>query len=110
MKIKAKVRTIIIGCSLIAACVIVDGGFERGLVVKDAQAVVGRPLTPGSVAGVARRTSRRTTRRVIRRSSVYIAALPVGCGQVNIDGPMLWLCGTTYYQAYQGQYMVVYLD
>ena len=30
--------------------------------------VIGRPLTPVSVAGVARRTSRRTTRRVLRRS------------------------------------------
>jgi hypothetical protein len=30
--------------------------------------VVGRPLTPMSVAGVARRTSRRTTRRVNRRN------------------------------------------
>lgn len=29
--------------------------------------VIGRPLTPLSVAGVARRTSRRTTRRVLRR-------------------------------------------
>lgn len=33
--------------------------------VSDAQARVGRPATPGSVAGVARRTSRRTTRRAV---------------------------------------------
>ncbi len=31
--------------------------------VSSAEAVVGRPLTPVSVAGVARRTSRRTARR-----------------------------------------------
>jgi hypothetical protein len=31
--------------------------------VAPAQAVVGRPLTPGSVAGVARRTGRRAYRR-----------------------------------------------
>jgi hypothetical protein len=31
--------------------------------VTTAQAVIGRPLTPGSVAGVARRTTRRTYRR-----------------------------------------------
>ena len=30
--------------------------------------VIGRPLTPVSVAGVARRSARRTTRRVIRRN------------------------------------------
>ena len=34
-------------------------------VAPDILAVVGRPLTPVSVAGVARRTSRRTTRRNI---------------------------------------------
>jgi len=32
-------------------------------VVSDAQAVIGMPLTPLSVAGVARRTTRRTVRR-----------------------------------------------
>jgi hypothetical protein len=32
-------------------------------VAQDVLAVVGRPATPGSVAGVARRTSRRTSRR-----------------------------------------------
>jgi hypothetical protein len=31
--------------------------------VDSAQAVVGRPATPGSVAGVARRTTRRAVRR-----------------------------------------------
>jgi hypothetical protein len=33
------------------------------LSLNSAQARVGRPLTPGSVAGVARRTTRRTVRR-----------------------------------------------
>lgn len=37
-----------------------------GSFVSEAQAVIGRPLTPGSIAGVARRT----TRREIRRSSI----------------------------------------
>ena len=36
---------------------------SRGTVVSQAEAVVGRPATPGSVAGVARRSSRRTARR-----------------------------------------------
>ena len=43
--------------------------------VGEAQAVVGRPATPGSVAGVARRT----TRRVVRRSAIYVGTLPAGC-------------------------------
>ena len=38
------------------------------LLAPEAHAVVGRPLTPVSYAGVARRTARRTTRRVERRN------------------------------------------
>ncbi len=39
----------------------------EGFFVGEAEAVVGRPLTPVSVAGVARRTSRRTVRRTAHR-------------------------------------------
>lgn len=72
----------------------------------DAQARIGRPLTPLSYAGVARRT----TRRVIRRSTIYLATLPSGCGQVNIDGAIYWQCGPTYYVQSGGQYVVVYIE
>jgi hypothetical protein len=37
--------------------------WQSGTIVSQAQAVVGRPATPGSVAGVARRTTRRAVRR-----------------------------------------------
>ncbi len=108
MKIKTIVRTIAIGCGLLAAVILSDGGFDNGFIVSDAQARIGRPLTPLSVGGVARRT----TRRAIRRSTIYVATLPVtGCRTVNIDGVMLTQCGTTYYQPYTGgQYVVVYVD
>ena len=85
MKIRAKVRTIVIGCSLFAACLLVDSGFHSEIIVSEAEARVGRPATPGSVAGVARRT----TRRRIRRSTVYVASLPRGCTTVVIDGTTL---------------------
>ncbi|AMN44782.1 hypothetical protein RHPLAN_63760 [Rhodoplanes sp. Z2-YC6860] len=56
------------------------------LSVDSAQARVGRPATPGSVAGVARRTTRRTVRRgvvvaPVRRAIIYCTAVgyPVGC-------------------------------
>jgi hypothetical protein len=39
------------------------GAISVGLKCDTAQAVVGRPGTPGSVAGVARRSSRRAVRR-----------------------------------------------
>ena len=106
MKTRAKVRTIVIGCSLLAAGLLVDGEFHIGIVVSDAQARVGRPATPVSVAGVARRTTRRT----IRRTSVYVATLPRGCTTVNIDGTVLSQCGGTYYQPHGTQYVVVHVD
>ncbi|SIT57889.1 conserved hypothetical protein [Mesorhizobium prunaredense] len=77
-----------------------------GSLVSDAQARVGRPATPGSVAGVARRT----TRRVVRRSTIYVAALPAGCVQTSVNGTVVWSCGGTYYQPYGGRYVVVYIN
>jgi hypothetical protein len=72
-------------------------------VIAPAEARVGRPLTPLSVAGVARRT----TRRVVRRTTIYAATLPAGCAPVVINGGTYYLCGATYYQPYGGQYVVV---
>ena len=80
-----------------------DGATLRGTLVSEAQAVVGRPLTPVSVAGVARRTTRRT----IRRTAVYAASLPRGCSTVAVNGVSLHQCGGTYYQAAGNQYVVV---
>ena len=68
--------------------------------------VIGRPATPGSVAGV----SRRTSRRVIRRSTIYVASLPTGCSTVVIEGSQLYQCGASYYQSQGSQYVVVYVD
>jgi len=73
--------------------------------VDDAQAKVGRPLTPGSVAGVARRTTRRT----IRRSTIYVSRLPAACVKASVNGTLVWHCGSTYYQPYGGRYVVVYI-
>jgi hypothetical protein len=78
-----------------------------GSFVTDAQAKVGRPGTPYSVAGAARRT----TRRVVRRSTIYVNTLPKGCVRTNVGGVVVWRCGSTYYQPYGGtRYVVVYID
>lgn len=74
--------------------------------ISDAHAVIGRPWTPASVAGVARRT----TRRVVRRSTIYVSTLPASCAAVTINGAGYWRCGGTYYQAYGGRYVVVYVN
>jgi hypothetical protein len=97
---------LVIGCGFLAADMAADVFFNSSMVVKEAEARVGRPMTPGSVAGVARRTSRRT----IRRTTVYAATLPSGCTTVVIEGTTLHQCGGAYYQSYNNQYVVVEVD
>lgn len=81
---------------------------------RDAEAVVGRPATPGSYAGVARRTSRRTTRRAYAYGAggAYYAppagvvyALPGGCAPA---GGGVYVCGSARYQAYYDGPNLVY--
>ena len=76
------------------------------LTVGDALAVVGRPLTPVSYAGVARRTTRRAVygTAAVAGSAAYTAAamtaLPYGCA-VGVP------CGGTIYRpVYQGTTVV----
>jgi len=100
------IRTMAIACSLFAVQLLADGVFNGGIYTKEAHAIIGRPLTPLSYAGVARRT----TRRVIRRTAIYRATLPVGCTTVVMEGMTLHQCGTTYYQPYGNQFVVVQID
>ena len=76
------------------------------LFVKDAEAVIGRPRTPLSFAGVARRT----TRRVVRRHVAYgtrVTVLPVGYTKVFIGGATYYVQDGVYYQPnYQGNNVV----
>jgi len=64
------------------------------VLVKNAEARIGRPLTPVSVAGVHRRTRRRTRRRWAVGTRMY--ALPVGYTTAVV-------AGTTYY-VHEGEY------
>jgi hypothetical protein len=48
---------------LLATVVLVTSLLETQLLVGQAHAIIGRPLTPLSYAGVARRTTRRAVRR-----------------------------------------------
>ena len=105
MKIRAKVWVIAIGF-LVAAGLIVDCWSPVNLVSSEVEARVGRPLTPVSVGGVARRT----TRRHIRRSTIYVASLPPSCTTIIIEGVTLQQCGGTYYQTHGTQYVVVYVE
>jgi len=66
----------------------------------DAQAIIGRPLTPRSVAGVARRTTRRTVARAATMPYGAVAALPAGCS------PYYPCAGATYQPYYYGANVV----
>ena len=70
------------------------------------EARVGRPATPGSVAGVRRRTRRRTRRRVYRHMTLY--SLPYGCATTRVRaGITYYYCGGIWYQpTYQGSTVV----
>ena len=96
-------RSLVLGCCLMAAGLGSDPLFDTEFVIREAEARVGRPATPLSVAGVARRTTRRT----IRRTTAYVATLPRGCTTVIIEGMALHQCGRTYYQPYGTQWVVV---
>jgi len=104
MMTKRTIRKAACAMTMFAATLLIDpdaGNWAvKGPLVPDADARVGRPLTPLIVAGVARRT----TRRVIRRSTIYYNTLPVGCPLVT----GLYYCGGVYYQPYSGRYVVVY--
>lgn len=103
---KTMIRSIGVVIMLLTTGLLTDGVFNGAILTKKAEARIGRPMTPGSVAGVARRT----TRRRIRRTSVYVAALPVECRTVVIEGATLHQCGGTYYQPYGNQYVIVEVE
>lgn len=100
---RSTVAVVALGLGLALSGLPMGGDFAGLSLVGEAHAVVGRPLTPVSYAGVARRT----TRRVIYRSTVYVAALPPACTIVVVEGTTLHMCGGTYYQPYGTQYVVV---
>lgn len=105
--LKTAITVLLIGCCVLAINSLTDGTPNNGILpIGEAEARVGRPLTPVSVAGVARRTSR----RVIRRTTYYVATLPAGCTTVVVEGTTLYFCGGTYYQSYGGRYVIVEVD
>ena len=100
---KPTISMLVLGCALAGSLILADATLDGGFLIRAAEARVGRPVTPVSYAGVARRT----TRRRIVRTSVYVAALPRGCTTVVIEGTTLHQCGSTYYQPSGSQYVVV---
>ena len=69
---------------------------------------VGRPASPGSVAGVRRRTRRRTRRRVYASMTLY--SLPYGCNTTRMRGGVsYYYCGGIWYQPSYSGTTVIYI-
>ena len=100
---KTTLVVLALGCAVAGSALLPGGIVDGGLLVTEAQAIVGRPLTPVSYAGVARRT----TRRVIVATSIYVPKPPPTATVVVIEGTTLYQSGTTYYQKSGNQYVVV---
>ena len=75
------------------------------LPVKEAEARIGRPATPGSVAGVHRRTRRRTRRRWAVGTRMY--TLPAGYTTTVVAGTTYYVVDGEYLKkAYEGDKVV----
>jgi hypothetical protein len=99
-------KTTLLTTLAMSSVLALDLALDAGLAIPKAHAVIGRPLTPMSYAGVARRT----TRRMIYATSVYVATLPAGCQTIIIEGTTLQQCGGTYYQPSGNRYVVVRVE
>lgn len=117
-------------CVLVAVAALATIGALSGtgpmmLGGSEAHAIIGRPLTPMSYAGVARRTTRRAYRwgayggayaapyagygagYAAGAAAATVATLPSGC--VRLPGPtVMYQCGATHYQPYYSGPTVVY--
>jgi hypothetical protein len=127
---KIPVRMLVAGSMLALplAALFAPSPVSLGL-VGEAHAVVGRPATPVSAAGVARRTAVRTTAAVTSTSAAQAAAqpappppaptgaapaegtvvtsLPAGCVSAPVGGVEYYLCNGVYYRpAFEGNNLV----
>jgi hypothetical protein len=102
-QMKGSMKKWAFAAAFLVTSVLLEAALSPGIFILPTEAVVGRPLTPLSVAGVARRTTRRT----IYRTTAYVAALPAGCTTVIVSGASLHQCGGVYYQPYNNQYVIV---
>lgn len=107
-------RVFAISAALATLCVFAPGDVQL-IGPREAHAVVGRPLTPVSYAGVARRTTRRSVYRGAAYGAAYAApvatgtvtVLPSGCTRADAGG-VYYACGGVRYQPYYDGPNIVY--
>lgn len=113
---------------LLASLVAIGALTETGPLLlggNSAEAVIGRPLTPMSYAGVARRTTRRAVYAgaatgyyggygaayygaPVVRSTAVVSTLPAGCGSISTATGVYYQCGGARYEPYYSGGTVVY--
>jgi nucleoid-associated protein YgaU len=136
MKIAFKALVFILSIIFVFSVDVMDRPSPGVALIREAQAVVGRPLTPLSYAGVARRTTRRavateaavaTTAAAAATASAAAAAsappaapaasavpigtvvqaLPPGCTSMVVNGVSYSSCGGSFYKAaFEGNNLV----
>ena len=114
-----KLKPILIFLFMLLPMLVIDfplNDFPNIFIVKDAEAVVGRPVTPGSVAGVRRRTRRRTAAVVGATSTATVVVvgtrvhtLPTACATVVKASVTYHHCGGVYYRPYYEGNTLVYV-
>ena len=114
-----KLRLILIFLFMLLPMLVIDFPLHDTpniFIVKDAEAIVGRPVTPGSVGGVRRRTRRRTAAVVGTAATATAIAvgtrvhtLPAGCATVLKGSVTYHHCGGVYYRPYYEGNTLVYV-
>jgi hypothetical protein len=114
-------KHLLLVASLVALGALTDTG-PLMLGGDSAEAVIGRPLTPVSYAGVARRTTRRAVyagaatggyyggayAAPVVRSTAVVTTLPAGCGSISTATGVYYQCGGARYEPYYSGGTVVY--
>jgi len=94
--VRSRILATTLGATAAAFVLLVNDGSSHdrsSALVAAAQARVGRPLTPMSYAGVARRTTRRTYAAGAYAGTAAVAVPRAGCYQaVNSYGQVFWRC------------------
>jgi hypothetical protein len=120
---RTKSRTGKLSFAIAASLVVLGAATDNGPLLlggSDAHAVIGRPLTPVSYAGVARRTTRRSVYAgaatgyaypaptAVVASSGVVTALPANCAQQTASGTIIYQCGSVAYRPYYSGSTLVY--
>lgn len=84
--------------------------FRRALSVGGLAALLALTGFDGSaVGGLSLGSPAAAAKIIIQRTTIYVSTLPKGCVKTMYGSYVVWKCGTTYYQAYKGRYVVVYI-